>query len=61
MSTLDAIRKRVEAQRSRYGARWNQILKDRAWLLAEIDRLNAEKVKDAESEAMLKRAEKIRV
>lgn len=39
---LEAVRERVEAQRNRYGARWNQILKDRAWLLSEIDRLRAE-------------------
>jgi hypothetical protein len=36
---LDAIRKRVERQGSRYGVRWNQIRRDRRDLLAEVDRL----------------------
>jgi hypothetical protein len=33
------IRKRTDAQQSRYGFRWNQILRDRRDLLAEVDRL----------------------
>lgn len=37
MNMLEAIRKRVEAQRNRYGARWNQILRDRASLLKMVD------------------------
>lgn len=39
---VTAIRKRVEAQRSRYGFRWNQILRDRANLLKEVEGLQAE-------------------
>lgn len=36
---ISAIRKRAEAQQSRYGFRWNQILRDRRDLLIEVDRM----------------------
>lgn len=36
---VSAIRKRAAAQQSRYGFRWNQILRDRRDLLKEVDRL----------------------
>lgn len=39
---IAAIRKRTDAQRNRYGFHWNQILRDRANLLKEVDRLTAE-------------------
>jgi hypothetical protein len=34
---LDQIRGRVDAQHNRYGARWNQILRDRSNLLTMVD------------------------
>lgn len=36
-NALMQIRERVIAQRSRYGARWNKILRDRAALLDAVD------------------------
>lgn len=37
LSLLDKIRDRVDEQRNRYGARWNQILRDRANLLTMVN------------------------
>lgn len=43
MSEKEDIRERVKSPKTRWSqARWKQTLKDREWLLAEVDRLNLE-------------------